>query len=229
MSLKDLALAGAEDANQAWPVWQRFWQELNTINPSSSAGRARPPPLLIVVDGFDHWMGITKYRSAEFNLIHAHQLTLIEQFVSLLFPSASPSPPSSHPSSSNLANGGIVLAATTGSNTPNFSSFNRLLTQLQARARGLEITDPDFPMPGPYTRVDDRVVGLLGATSRTTQPDVRTLKGLSRLEARGLLEYFARSGVMKDVVTEKLVSEKYALSSGGVVGEIARFGTRLRV
>lgn len=214
LSLCDLALRGAQDQNQAWPVWQAFWKELT--QPVETA-KTRTPPVLIAIDGLDHWMGLSKYRSAEFELIHAHQLILIREFVSMLF---------SQPSASQLANGGMILAATSGSNSPSFPSFSLLLRQLIARASGLQVTDKEFPMPEPYRKIDQRVLNLLGGSDETT---VQTLRGLSRNESRGLLEYFARSGILKESITEAAVGEKWSLSGGGVIGELANLGTRVRV
>jgi len=130
------------------------------------------------------------------------------------------------PSAPNLANGGMILAATSGSNSPNFPDFRLLLRQLSARASGLDVTDQDFPMPEPYRKVDQRVLNMLGGSEETT---IRTLRGLSRNEARGLLEYFARSGVLKENITEDTVGEKWTLSGGGVIGEMANLGKRVRV
>jgi small subunit ribosomal protein S29 len=214
MSLRDLLLIGAQDQHQAWPVWQAFWKELT--QPAETA-KARTPPVLIAIDGLDHWMGLSKYRSAEFELIHAHQLVLIREFVSMLF---------SQPSASDLANGGMILATTSGSNSPTLPSFSLLLRQLVARASGVQVTDPKFPMPEPYRKVDQRVLNLLGGSEETA---VQTLRGLSRDEARGLLEYFARSGMLKESITEAAVGEKWSLSGGGVIGEIANLGKRVRV
>jgi small subunit ribosomal protein S29 len=81
-------------------------------------------------------------------------------------------------------------------------------------------------MPEPYRKVDQRVLNMLGGSEETT---VQTLRGLSRDEARGLLEYFARSGILKESITEAAVGEKWSLSGGGVVGEMANLGKRVRV
>ena len=214
LSLRDLALIGANDQNQAWPVWQAFWQELTQ---TANSAETSLPPILIAIDGLDHWMGLTRYRSAEYELIHAHQFTLIRDFVSMLF---------AQPSASHLANGGMILAATSGSNVPTLPHFRVLIQQLTARASGLEVTDQEFPMPKPYQKADERVLKLLGGSEETT---VQTLKGLSRDEARGLLEYFARSGILKESITDSNVGEKWTLSGGGVIGEMANLSKRVRV
>ena len=129
-------------------------------------------------------------------------------------------------SASSLANGGMILAATSGSNSPTLPDFSLFLRQLTARAAGLRVTDEEFPMPEPYRKVDQRVLNLLGGSEETI---FSTLRGLSRDEARGLLEYFARSGILKESITEATVGEKWTLSGGGVIGEMANLGKRVRL
>ena len=215
MNLQDLALLGIKEPAVAWSVWQAVWAELMEPNDPSKAERR--PPILIAVDGIDHWMSLSKYRSAEYNLIHAHQFTLIRQILSLLFPGPSPT--------NDLVNGGMVLAATTSSHSPNTPSFNLLLRQLIARGSGVQPTDQGFPMPEPYSKVDQSVLDLLYSGGETK---AQVLKGLSRDETRGLLEYFARSGILKENISQTLVGEHWSLSGGGVIGELAKFGTRIR-
>lgn len=163
-------------------------------------------------------MGFTKYRSAEYELVHAHQLTLAQKFLSMLF--------SRNSTANNLAGGGMILAATSGSNSPTLPDFSLLLRQIEARASGIEITSQKFPMPEPYRKHDQRVLDLLGGSEGTS---VQTLQGLGREESRGLLEYYARSGILKESITETIVGEKWSLSGGGVIGEMAKFGKRVRV
>ena len=105
--------------------------------------------------------------------------------------------------------------------------FDLLLRQLDAKERGVKMDAAEFPMPQPYEKVDQRVLDLLAGCDGL---DVQRLKGLDRdVEARGLLEYFARSGVFREAVSEKTVGEKWSLAGGGVIGEMARFGRKVEV
>ncbi|KIX07062.1 uncharacterized protein Z518_05039 [Rhinocladiella mackenziei CBS 650.93] len=213
-TLKDLAQVAVEDHTLAWPVWQAFWRELH------EPGTKPRPPVLLTVDGFDHWMGPTKYRSAEFKIIHAHQFTLIRQFTNLLFSNndaALPSP---------LANGGLMFFCTSGSNTPAYPTFTVLLNQMQARAKGISPTSPDFPLPAPYSKADPYVMDLM---PRTEGIKLLDLNGSSVLESKGLLEYFVRSGVLQTTLTEAAIAEYRGLSNGGIMGELAKLGRRIRV
>ena len=211
-NLHDLAQLGCQESHLSWSVWQAFWKEL------SAPSETRRPPVLLTFDGIDHWMTLSKYRSAEYNLIHALQLGPIRHFVDILF---------NKNGAGQLAGGGAILAARTGSNVPTVPTFNLLLRQLEAQEQGLKMGDDDFPLPEPYKRVDSRILDLFLNSSGL---HVQRLKGLEKhVEARGLLSYFARSGLFRDVVNDTTVAEKWSLAGGGVVGELARFGKRLRV
>lgn len=212
MSLADLATLGADEPSFAWPAWQALWKELN----STSRGKTPVPPVLLAVDSVDHWFDMTKYRSSDFKFVHAHQFLFIRQFMQLLFHTPAP----------GLTNGGMILAATSGSNSPLAPSFHILLRQMAARAKGLQMTDTDFPLPKPYQKVDQRVLDLFRGGEDT---QVQELCGLTQYEAKGLLEYYARSGILKETLTDAKISEKWTLSGGGIVGELTKFGSRVRV
>ncbi len=59
--------------------------------------------------------------------------------------------------------------------------------------------------------------------------EIQRLKGLSKDEARGLMEYWAKSGLVRQKVNETLVGEKWTLSGGGVVGELERATVRMKI
>ncbi|CZR50997.1 related to ribosomal protein [Phialocephala subalpina] len=59
--------------------------------------------------------------------------------------------------------------------------------------------------------------------------DVLSLKGISRAEARALMEYWAQSGVLRQRVDEESVAEKWALAGNGIVGEIQRGALWMRI
>jgi small subunit ribosomal protein S29 len=43
------------------------------------------------------------------------------------------------------------------------------------------------------------------------------------------MEYFARSGLLRENINDEWVGEKWSLAGGGVVGELEKLGRRLRV
>lgn len=57
---------------------------------------------------------------------------------------------------------------------------------------------------------------------------VKELQGLSKDESRSLLEYAAKSGLLRRRIDEEFVSELWAMSGGGRVGELMKWGTRVR-
>ena len=105
-----------------------------------------------------------------------------------------------------------MLAATTRGNTPRSPSMELAIAQREAEKAGETV-----PQRDPWSKkYDDRVESVLKSV------DVMRLKGVSKAEARGLLEYWAASGVLKRRVDEQVVSEKWTLSGNGVVGEMER-------
>ena len=147
------------------------------------------------------------YRAPDFSLIHSHDLAIVRHFVDLLSGKTS------------LPNGGAVIAATSRSHAPISKSSNLAIAQAWDRQEGREITRKD-----PFERrYDERADGVLKDVK------VMKLKGLSKMEARGLMEYWAASGVLRKRVDEEEVTEKWALAGNGIVGEIERSALRMRI
>lgn len=121
--------------------------------------------------------------------------------------------------SKTMPNGGAVLAATSRSNHPRSKSTGLALKQAEERVLGLELTKRD-----PHERAyDERADEVLKDVS------VMKLKGLTKGEARGLMEYWAQSGVLRQRVDERTVAEKWAIAGHGVVGEIERGALYMRI
>jgi len=59
--------------------------------------------------------------------------------------------------------------------------------------------------------------------------EILQLKGLSKVEARGLMEYWAKSGMLRSRVDEKTVTEKWAVAGNGIIGEIERNALMMRI
>ena len=226
MTLDALATLGIRDPAVAWAVFQALWAELTATGPASGFEKdfqARPP-ILVTVDGLAHWMKNSEYRSADFEPIHAHDLVFVKHFMSLLKPGGE---------KPSLPNGGLLLYATSGSNRPSVYSFDIALKQLEATTAGGTPSGADFPHADPYNNPDNRVIEAFASVPTQSPKEDRlqmqTLQGLSRDETRGFMEYFARSGLLRDSVNDELVGEKWSLSSGGVIGELEKLGKRVRV
>ena len=194
--LSHLCTLGSSDPEIAWPLFQHLTHELFHPASSSSPHHTRPPTL-ITLDSLAHAMTLSHYRSADFAPIHAHDLSLINWFTSLLS------------GSTTLANGGIVLAATSASNSPPVPSLDLALRRLE---------NPDSSGGDPFKKYDRRVLDVF----ESGNVGVQRLGGVDRAGVRGLLEYWAQSGVMGARVDEGRVGEEWVLSGGGCVGELER-------
>ncbi|KAJ5457785.1 hypothetical protein N7475_009173 [Penicillium sp. IBT 31633x] len=218
-TLEDLAKLGFSDPAVSWAVFQALWAELNATAPVAGLEKDfQPrPPMLVAVDGLAHWMTLSAYRSAEFKLIHAHDLAFVQHFLSLL------------KEGDSLKNGGLLLYATSASNSPNPKGLKIALDRLAARQAGISASSPEYPNPAAYSDADPRVLDLLQPSEKAVSPvELQTLGGLTREEARGFMEYFARSGLLREVINDQWVSEKWSLSGGGVIGELEKLGRRVR-
>ncbi|KAL5321003.1 hypothetical protein ACEPPN_011813 [Leptodophora sp. 'Broadleaf-Isolate-01'] len=165
------------------------------------------PPIVMCLDSLSFAMQNSLYRAPDFSPIHAHDLAIMKHFIDHLSGSAV------------LPNGGAVLAATNKSHAPISKSMNLAIKQAEDRQAGREITQRD-PFEKSY---DPRVDAAL------TSIEVLRLKGLSKTEARGLMEYWAKSGVLRCKVDEESVTEKWALAGNGIVGEIQRTALWMRM
>ncbi|KAK7747746.1 hypothetical protein SLS62_008890 [Diatrype stigma] len=190
-------LSATREPEFAWPVFQAFWQEL--LRP----GR---PPILLALDGLHHLMRVSEYRSPAFELIHSHDLALCRLLADSLG------------GRTKFSNGAVVLGVTSRNNTPTLPSVEVALEQAAARQAGVDPADAAaFPQRDPWYRgYDERVFAALDGV------EVLPVRGVSRPEARALLEYWAASGILRQRVDEYSVCEKWTLAGGGVLAEMER-------
>lgn len=218
-TLEDLAKLGFTDPAVSWAVFQALWTELTATAPAAGLEKDfQPrPPMLVAVDGLAHWMTESAYRSADYKLIHAHDLAFVHHFLSLL------------KEGDSLKNGGLLLYATSSSNNPNPQGLQIAFDRLAAHQAGISASSPEYPQPAAYSNVDNRILDLLKPAEKAVSPvELQTLGGLTREEARGFMEYFARSGLLREIINDQWVSEKWSLSGGGIIGELEKLGRRVR-
>jgi small subunit ribosomal protein S29 len=165
------------------------------------------PPILLTLDGLSYIMRDSQYRNTANEPIHSHDLALVKHFTDLLS------------GSQTMKNGGAVIGATSRSHHPISLSMNLAITQALEKQNNAELTEGS-PFEKNY---DERVEASL--------KDVRVMKlsGTSKEEARGLMEYWAKSGVLRQTVDERSVAEKWALAGNGVLGELQRGALRMRI
>lgn len=195
-------IESAREADQAWPVFSALWYELFGVK-ADLDGKARPP-ILFALDGLGYIMRTSDYRSQAFEPIHSHDLAIVRMFTDVLSGKAA------------LPNGGAVLAATCRSNAARNASMELAISRQLARQAGDELPPRD-----PYCRkYDPRVDEVMEDTGL----QVVDVKGISKPEARALMEYWAASGLLRARVDETTVSEKWMTGGNGIIGEMERVG-----
>ncbi|KAI0102856.1 mitochondrial ribosomal death-associated protein 3-domain-containing protein [Nemania sp. FL0031] len=158
------------------------------------------PPILFALDGLAHIMRVSEYRSPAFELIHSHDLALVRMFADALGGKTA------------FANGAVVLGVASRGNAPIIPSMEKAIAQASAAQKGEEI-----PARDPFFRkYDERVFEALRGVK------VLDVQGVSKTEARALMEYWAASGILRSRVDERNVSEKWTMAGGGVVAEMER-------
>ncbi|KAI0854334.1 mitochondrial ribosomal protein [Daldinia vernicosa] len=158
------------------------------------------PPVMFALDGLSHIMRISDYRSPAFELIHSHDLSLLRLFTDALG------------GKTNFANGAAILGVCTKGNTLVIPSMEKALEQAAAAQAG----EPIPPRDPFFAKYDERVFDALKGVK------VLNLRGVSKPEARALMEYWAASGILRLRVDEKNVSEKWTLAGSGILGEMER-------
>lgn len=220
ISLSRFAEIGARDPEVAHAIYIALMKELTAPSkPDAGKGQQRPP-LFLGFDAIDHAMRLSSYLNAEANPIHAHDLAIVNDFARYMT------------GENALPNGGVVLAAISESNRAASETLDYLLDSKHGAAT--KWAEPRFsphtgwksePMPAwdPYAPFDERVGKSL------ENVEAQKVEGLTKSEAKGLMEYYAMSGVLRANVTERFVSEKWSLSGGGVIGELERATVRMRI
>ncbi|KAF4975011.1 hypothetical protein FZEAL_8156 [Fusarium zealandicum] len=158
------------------------------------------PPVLFALDGLAHINKVSDYRDPSFNEVHAHDLALVRLFVDALS------------GKTPLPNGGAIIAVTSANNSHRHPSQELVLSQLEAGQAGREV-----PKPDPYERkYDERVYEALKNSW------VLRLEGITKDEARSLMEYWGASGLFRSVLNSRTISEKWTVGGHGIVGEMER-------
>lgn len=172
------------------------------------------------------------YLSENVSPIHAHDLALVRHFTSYLSGQA------------ELANGGMVLAIESANNRPSSPALD-FCYERDAALKRLEPLEAELSNTtqrrrkerlrseleeqrataewDAHRKIDDRVLKAMDGV------EAWKIKGLSREEARGIMEYYARSGMMRQAVDNRLVGEKWTLSGNGIIGELERGTVMMRI
>lgn len=158
------------------------------------------PPVLLSLDGLAHINKASEYLDLSANKVHAHDLTIVRMFVDALSGKTA------------LPNGGAVIGTTSQSNYQRHASQELVLSQLEAGQAGKEV-----PKPDPYEKgYDERVYDALKNSYALR------IEGISKEEARALMEYWGSSGLITSVLDSRSISEKWSVAGHGNVGEMER-------
>jgi small subunit ribosomal protein S29 len=221
MSLDSFAEIGAQDPDRAWPIFQALWNELTVPN----KGAIVRPPVLLCMDNVSHIMTNSNYNTIQENgklkPIHAHDFVLVKHFVDHLS------------GVKTLPNGGIILAATSLSEHAKSDALDVGIAMAEARQAQNLLPSPSSTIGSegaksaenqirseqfwnPYKKIDTRSLEAL------QQIHVMRLKGISKEEAKAIMEYWATSGMLRRKVEDGYVGEKWTLSGNGVLGELEK-------
>ncbi|CAD0111249.1 unnamed protein product, partial [Aureobasidium uvarum] len=204
ISLDRFAMMGAQDPEIACEIYNALWTELTAAS-QEGEGLARPP-VVFTVDSIAHVMRDSAYMDPEVQPIHAHDLAIVNHFFKLLSGKQA------------LANGGMVFATDSGSNRPTIPGFDHAIARNAALAQKKQAPQWDS-----WVKVDQRTIDVLNGV------DVWHIKGLTREEARSIMEYYAKSGMLRQTVNDNLVAEKWTLSGGGIIGELEKGTVKTRI
>ncbi|KAF1984603.1 mitochondrial ribosomal protein Dap3 [Aulographum hederae CBS 113979] len=209
ISLDRFASLGARDPELAYPFFIALWKELTM--PSQEGDGMQRRPVMLALDNLQHVMRPSEYLDPDLNKIHAHDLALVKHFMDHLC------------GSKPLPNGGAVLAALSESNRLKTKELDYLIKRNEALAAGPLMPEQTMPLWSPFAKMDEKIEASMADV------EILRLKGLSREEARSIMEYWALSGLLRQKVTEAFVGEKWTLAGGGNLGEMEKAAVGMRV
>lgn len=195
-------IESARESEQAWPVFSALWHELTLKSESNPR-----PPLLFALDGLAFTMRVSDYRSTTLEPIHSHDLAIVRMFTDLLSGKTA------------LPSGGAVIGATCRSNSARNPSMELAVDRQLARQRG--VPEEELPPRDPFSRrYDARTDEIMEGTGL----QVLDVRAVTKAEARALMEYWAASGMLRAVVNEREVTDKWQTGGNGIIGEMERAG-----
>jgi small subunit ribosomal protein S29 len=214
VSLYQLAQRGRDDHNLAWPVFCALWSELTIPNTTDSQALGHRPPILYCADNISHLLVPSHYQMLDteniLQPIHALDLALPRHFIDHVTGAKS------------LPNGGIVLGATSKSDFVLCPPLEVGIKLGEVRAKTPSSNPVVSDFWNPLQRIDQRVMDIC------SNLDTLRLEGVSKEEAKSIIEYWAFNGLVRERIADSWVGEKWTLSGGGVLGELEKAVVRMR-
>jgi small subunit ribosomal protein S29 len=121
-----------------------------------------------------------------------------------------------------LPNGGIVLGATSNSDFVLCPPLDVGIEMGEARAKTPQSNPAVSDFWNPLQRIDQRVMDIC------SNLDTLRLEGVSKEEAKSIIEYWAFNGLVRDRLADSWIGEKWTMSGGGVLGELEKAVVRMR-
>ena len=188
--------------------------EINLQSAPEVDAFGKRPPILLCVDNISHIFGPTKYqvlnKEGALSSIHSYDMVLPKLVIDCLTGNES------------FGNGGVVLGATSSSDRVTCHPLDVGIKLAESRQK-----TPDSPVSlsdvwNPYDRIDRRVLDSL------MDLEVLELSGVSKDEARQIIEYWAHNGLVRDRVADNWVSDRWTMSGGGLMGELEKAVVHMR-
>ncbi|RKF55879.1 37S ribosomal protein S23, mitochondrial [Erysiphe neolycopersici] len=170
------------------------------LNFWSEITREGNPPIMMCLDGLSHILQNSLYLKTDLSYVHSQDLSIVKHFTDYLS------------GAKTVPNGGAFLAATNRSHAPVSASLELAIKRSEDRVQNRQISQHD-PYEKNYDYRSDKILADV---------EIFKLGGLTKNETRGLLEYWAKSGILRSRVDEKTVAEKWVLAGHGIAGEIQR-------
>jgi small subunit ribosomal protein S29 len=214
MTLYEFGRIATLNSDLAWPIFRALWHEINLQNSPTTDAFGKRPPILLCVDNISHLFGRTKYqvlnKEGDLSSIHSYDLVLPKLVIDCITGNES------------FGNGGIALGATSGTDKVTCHPLDVGIKLAESRLK-----NPDSPASlsdiwNPYDRIDRRVLDSM------MNLDVLELAGVSKDEARQIIEYWAYNGLVRERVEGNWVSDRWTMSGGGLIGELEKAVVHMR-
>jgi small subunit ribosomal protein S29 len=214
MTLYEFGRIATLNTDLAWPIFRALWHEINLQSSPEVDAFGKRPPILLCVDNISHIFGLTKYqvlnKEDALSPIHSYDMVLPKLVIDCLTGEES------------FGNGGVVMGATSGSDRVTCHPLEAGIKLAESKQKS-----PDSPASladvwNPYDRIDRRVLDSM------MDLKVLRLSGVSKDEARQIIEYWAYNGVVRDRVADDWVSDRWTMSGGGLMGELEKAVVHMR-
>jgi small subunit ribosomal protein S29 len=214
MTLYDFGRIASLNTDLAWPIFRALWHEINLKSSPEIDTFGKRPPILLCVDNISHIFGETKYqvlnKEGRLSSIHSYDMVLPKLVIDCITGNES------------FGNGGMALGATSGSDRVTCHPLEVGIKLAESRKKNPDSLASLSDVWNPYDRIDRRVLDSM------MDLEVLELAGISKDEAREMIEYWAYNGLVRERVGDHWVSDRWTMSGGGLMGELEKAVVQMR-